>query len=380
VKRFLFPAVAVLISTSLGLGVLELFARLVLPPPAVVQTDFKAGLPEGKETKAAEGIYVETAAGLRMRPNAEVTIHYATPVQRDVTIKTNSIGYRERELGAKKKKRVLFLGASITFGMFVEAEETFVRRIEALSKDDTAPLETINSALESVDAEAELAILQETGLALKPDVVVLDFSLHDFAPSPSFKVTRVPRFLTKSWLVYYVVTKALPLVSQRLGRSSLYRLNKVETKLIDDELKARLPAGPGDPLKDPKAFNRLIIEQSLDWGGAWSEAAWSKMQPVFDKLAALSKREGFQLLIVGFPVRYQVQADFVEDYPQRKLKETAERLGIPLLDLLPPLRQAERHMAGRGKDLFYDNIHFSLDGHAFASREIHDFILRSPRR
>ena len=51
-----------------------------------------------------------------------------------VTISTNALGFRDRELERKQdgELRILLLGDSITFGYGVSAEETYGRKLEAI--------------------------------------------------------------------------------------------------------------------------------------------------------------------------------------------------------------------------------------------------------
>ena len=72
-----------------------------------------------------------------------------------------------------------------------------------------------------------------------------------------------------------------------------------------------------------------------------------------------------------FPVRLQVEAAFVEDSPQRRLREATDRAEIPVLDLLPIMRDA--HARGEGP-LFFDHCHHTRRGSALFASPIHRFI------
>ena len=51
-------------------------------------------------------------------------------------------------------------------------EETFVRRVESLAAAAGRKWETINAGVSGISLKNELAILQETGLALEPNIVL----------------------------------------------------------------------------------------------------------------------------------------------------------------------------------------------------------------
>ena len=59
------------------------------------------------------------------------------------------------------------------------------------------------------------------------------------------------------------------------------------------------------------------------------------------------------------PVRPQVEAGFLDDYPQAQLRKIAGKIDVPVLDLLPPLR--EMWMKSR-EPLFYDQCHYTEYG------------------
>ena len=104
--------------------------------------------------------------------------------------KTNSLGYRNREIGPKEGERILFLGDSITLGLAVNEPYTYVRQVETLARADGLSWETINAGVDGLGTNGELAVLSETGLSVSPDVVVLGFYHNDFLESPGIYLTR----------------------------------------------------------------------------------------------------------------------------------------------------------------------------------------------
>ena len=95
------------------------------------------------------------------------------------------------------------------------------------------------------------------------------------------------------------------------------------------------------------------------------------MTPLFQRFRQLGDERGFQPLMLIFPVRLQVQAEFIEDYPQQKLQEIAERLDIPLLDLLPILRREYRLSRER---LFHDQCHYTVYGDRVVGEAVLAFV------
>jgi lysophospholipase L1-like esterase len=329
-------------------------------------------------------LYVASATGARLRANTVAQIRNHRLSGLDTVIRTNSFGYRNPEIGLKERRRVLFLGDSITLGDWLPEAETFVRRVEALSARDEEPLETINAGVSAVGLATELAILVETGVRLDPDVVVLGFYLNDAEPSRGVHLLRVPRALAWSWLARHAWRLAsLALARGESGaelperdeqdaawRHDLRALEHDKTRWRD-EIRKRFPPGDGRPQESPAAFNRVILSRIDSWGRAWSTATWRSLEPLFFELKRQASIHDFELLIVGFPVRLQVEAKFVYDHPQQELRTIAETIEAPFLDLLPLLREAHRR---ESVPLFYDQGHHTSRGNAVIAAAILDFI------
>ncbi len=276
-----------------------------------------------------------------------------------VEIRTNSLGHRHPEVGPKSRRRVLFLGDSITAQDFLPEDKTFVRLVEELAQDRGFEIEAINAGVGAISLQTELAILVESGLQLEPDIVVLGFYLNDFADSSSVRYPKLPALLSWSWLARHIVV-----VASR-------RETPLDAGAWRSELGRLYPSGAGDYRVDKGAFNRLIHRHVKDWGGAWSPHAWERMTPLFAEFERLARSNDFKLMIVAFPVRQQVEASYVYDYPQQRLHELSRSLDVPLLDLLPILGSQSEYPA---EEVFYDQCHHTPEGSRLIAGAIVDFL------
>jgi lysophospholipase L1-like esterase len=414
-KRRILP---LLLSLVLGLSLAEVLVRLLLDPPEHATV---SAIEEADERRSGEGLedeelranpwsgrlMVHTPAGVRLRASTRAVIRDHRTSGRDVSIRTNSLGYRNPELGPRTRTRVLFLGDSITLAHYLPEEESFVRLVQDLSEGAGAPLETVNAGVAAIGLENELAILVETGLSTEPDVVVLGFYLNDVHPSPGVAVPRVPAYLAFSHVARHVVHRWPALVEPAASEPVPGSLDPEEAAAAADlrrrreevlhaagvepwqaelqrwesiadriepwraEVLRRYPPSEGDPLKGRGAFHQAIQDAFLDWGSAWSEDAWESMTPVLRELARQAEAHDFQLLFLCFPVRLQVEAEPLVDEPQRRFARIAAELGVPLLDLLPPLRAAHREGGG---ELFYDQCHHTPRGSRLVAELVHAFV------
>ncbi len=370
----------------------EVAARLFLSPPQHIATAARAiaapalgpATPKQALSLAEHpddgGLYRSTPTGRRLNPNRLVTIENHRLSKKRVLIETNSIGYRNPELGAKTAPRILFLGDSVTFQDFLNEGETFVRLIEQKAKRDQKNWQTVNSGVGSISLKTELAILLETGLALQPDVVVVDFYLNDFQESKGVHIVKLPALLEKSWFLYHVAS-ALGQLKGEAGDANA-GFEKVNLPAWRKDFQARVPFAEGFFNESPGAFNGMLAANFRDFGTAWSSGAWDYIRPLFVELKRLSEAHHFKLLIVGFPIYQQVYTSFVDDYPQQQLKRLGQELEIPVLDLLPPLRAEALRLRDRSiyrlqeinQDLFYDQCHHTPAGSALVADEIYRFL------
>ena len=357
----------------IALALVELLARAFLPPPPSVlfeETPPTAPVTDGNGASPESRLYVTTPTGLRLRPDARVVIT-ARITKKPVEIRTNELGFRGSPIGRENARRILFLGDSITAADYLPEEETFVYRVGELGRAHGDEWETINAGVGSIGLQDEMAILREKGLSIAPDVVVLCFYLNDFDRSPGVYLPAIPVWLRWSRLAGHVAA-AIALLSPSIGARSL---EPVEIEKLRDEWVKDFPTGKGDYRVDRAAFNKVLYDWFFDFGGAWCPKLWTWMNPLFEEYRRLARDHAFVPIVVMFPVRHQVEAEFPTDEPQRRMRVVAARFGFPLLDLLPVFRAAYRSSA---EPLFYDHCHPTPYGSRLVADEIYRFVTQAP--
>jgi lysophospholipase L1-like esterase len=363
----------------IGLLVSEIGARLLLPAPTRVTFQTTSTAPVAGPRR--DVFMIPTDRGFRHVPNGEVVVvHPATP-DTPTLYRTNSLGYRNPEIGSKRAKRILFLGDSITLGLAVNEPDTFVRLVEGLARTDGLDWETINAGVNGLGTNGELAVLSETGLSVSPDLVVLGFYLNDFLESPGIYVTRLPGLLDRSVLAHPLANLAFPFLY--LAPSERDELDSAPMLKPPDEIHAWqeefrrsstvLPAGrPAEP--GAVALQEEVLRHFDDWGGAFSPHVWAKLEGLLGEFVRLSTTHRFRFAVVAFPVRHQVEAPALFDYPQRRLREITRALGVPLLDLLPPLRDEQARSGTTAAPMFFDQCHLTPRGSRIVASVVYEFL------
>ena len=139
------------------LGAMEIYLRLTVPP------------------SSSESIYTYTLATPRykiMKANARITAW-------GKELRTNELGFRDRAIGPKQpgEYRIVVLGDSFTVSAGVDFKDIYTSRLEKL-----LGARVINLAVGGYNIVQYALVLQEVGLALEPDLVIVAlFPDNDFS-------------------------------------------------------------------------------------------------------------------------------------------------------------------------------------------------------
>jgi lysophospholipase L1-like esterase len=382
-------AVGLLVSlaaTLVLLVVLEGVARLALPrPDSVLVPDLQPPVPVAPGSRERrvriapnEALFRETERGGRMYPNVHVTVRKHQVSGRRVEIRTNALGYRGDEVGPKTAQdfRILVLGDSITLADYAPEDETYPARMEQRLREygqATKKIRVINAGVAGLDLRSEFMVLMETGLRTKPDIVVEGLYLNDAALSFALKATVLPPYIRWSRFLTFLAGRV-----DSLRLRYQYRLREHDWRPARARFVAGHPLTIEDDWHDSQtAFNPEIADTFFDWGYAWSEEAWARMGETLRLMKQVASDHDFELFVVLFPVRQQVQSRLLRDAPQRSFETLMRTLGLPHLDLLPALRDK---FARDGRDLYWDHCHYRPEGDEFIGRLIADTLAReSPR-
>jgi lysophospholipase L1-like esterase len=302
-----------------------------------------------------------TAKGRRLIPNANAVIRNHHLSRRDINVKINSLGFRDNEISAEKKDseiRILVIGDSITWGDYLQANEVYVERIEYyLNKGcRDKKIEVINAGIGDVGLKEEMDILIDTGLSIYPDIVVVSFYLNDSRPPWGFpEELGYPGWLRRNSI----------LASHLYNKFKLWQwmkekgMDRFDWIYKQDRLDWR---------HDQQAFLELADMAKYDWGAAWDSESWMSLGTYFNKLKDLSKENQFKVIVVAFPVVYQIYADFLEDYPQRTLDKIARQNGFYYFDLLSVLR------THNNEKLYFDQCHPRVKTNDIIGKSIADYV------
>ena len=334
---------------------------------------FSKGVPDS-------GFYVHTPTGRRLRRGASgvITRHHLS--KKDVEFSTNSLGYRDEEIGEKGDRdyRILVLGGSITLGDYVAADDTYPAFIERSLSEAGAPalegrnVRVINAGVGAIDLQNEFAILMETGLSVDPDLVLVELYLNDAYHSPVLKIRRLSPAL--SWSHFLRVSSMwLDVFRDRYVYEGTGLQDKDAIERARERFLATHSAAEGDWHSSRDAFRSMIAERIGGLGYAWSDDFWQKIVPILELMKQVGDERGFRFAVLLFSVSYQVQSALVMDEPQRNFVRYMTDLGFAHLDLLPLLREKYQR---DGVNVFYDHCHYRPESYECFAKTEADFPLR----
>ncbi len=305
--------------------------------------------------KDREGLILNRAGsrGIMLRTNK---MNYVYDLDRDAgelgrlrlgegkraTFKINQRHLRGAEVQADNRPRLLMLGDSITFGYYVNDDETYAAQLETILSRRNRPYQVLNSGVSSYNARDEWRYLKKYGRELRPRVVGIGFYLNDI-----FLLGKP--LMVKEYNFFFPYRK-IP---------GLWRLGN----------KSRLIGLVYERLLTLPYFLRASIDVNRPENIS-VENAWWEYYRILRGIKEYSEKNNFQLFLVIFPNAFQLGKPYTTVFYQERLKKITRQLAIPTLDLLP--------VFSRSDQAYYhsnDTVHPNALGHAAAARAIAEFLI-----
>lgn len=234
------------------------------------------------------------------RPDhSDCTLEAVNPAPRDP-----SMGFQLRDYDYPFEKgdvyRIVATGDSFTHGgRHVSLCDSWPKQLEArLARALDRPVEVVNGGLPGWNTTHELAYLRERGLRFEPDLVIVGYFLND--------ATRMG---------------TNPLLTWRQGREESEPVSHLVAAIRRAIVREQVSAETIQAYKD--AF---FVKKRL----------WERNQKALLAMRDLAASEGFELLVVLYPILFQLD----DDYPFADIIATVEGFlkanDIPSVNLLPP--------------------------------------------
>lgn len=354
------------------------------------------------------------------------TRRFQTP-EFSFTVKTNSLGFRDREFSAQKNARIriLALGDSFTYGWGVEVDQSWPKVLEQRLRSGGLDVEVANLGKPAGSPRNYADIAEKAVPALKPDLLIVavlqgdDVAQMDLPPQPeinqdktaeaSIKYPRA-RALAKRLYPNFLAmldereNSAASLASQWEHDAQIFltvltpaekaRLEKIDAHGREAFLNGELnPALVYLSLHQPAYFS-----QSVDVRSARVRDWVAKMAEQFARIRSIAQQHHADVLIVSMPHGMYVSAAILKNRERlgfasapdmlttsaedEEIRTASQMAGVRFYDYTREFRQAavqrdlffewDGHLNARGHDYFAELIAPLLKEAIAASRSTSD--------
>ncbi len=295
----------------------------------------------------------------KLKPGIDKVLYSAdkTPFE----MKTNSLGFQDigfRDEGLDGIPYAVVVGDSFTFGLGVDANETWVKLLQTKTNHHFT-----NMGVVSYSTVAEERTLEKYGIKLKPKLVIVGFAINDYSDSYDFfnNVSVTKNFLD-SLREKIAIYKFL---WQRLGEL------KHDTEIIkykDESLDFIF--WPQPAMDDVSSrYEKVNVGEKF-------------AQESFLRIKKLADDNNATLIVVLLPAKEQVYwnivsklvrnpQDYEFDFPTDSMNKFCTLNKLNCLDLAPKFREK----AKMGGQLFFRiDSHYNKLGNELVANEIYNYL------
>lgn len=253
---------------------------------------------------------------------------------RPYLLQTNSAGLRNDAEIDDDAIRILAIGDSFTYGMYVHNHETFPARLEERLRELGENVQVLNAGVPGYTISDSLDYLREKGLALEPDVVILGEYTNDvFDFYPPMREVMARSVLLQTAAHPVEISPAEKFLKENVALyTALQRLRaQYGQAQIEAQVNRVTPTVPGLQ----QVYQDITFLRPQDYPDEW--AAYER---ALREMIALLRERGIPLVITLFPDVAQLPAgSTLPDVPQQALARIAEDTGTPFIDMLPVFRE-----------------------------------------
>lgn len=353
-RRPLHTALALVFSIALSLVLAEALVRvadaagLVNLGPSLADLPVPQEIADQVNLEGDQPLYVgDPVLHHRMTPNW--TGYFPEEIMRQVgrsrvPVRTNSLGLRTPEVAQPKladSYRILVLGDSVTFGWGIRGEDTFASQLASLlgTLRPEQRFEVINAGVSGYGTWQETLWLVSQGMALEPDLIIVQVHLNDTADN---------LWGTMGW-----GPGGVPWLAR----------NSMLAQLIRRVWESKQPVATDQPC-------------ASDWKVGTERVCWEPTLELLESIQQTALQDGIPVVLMPSPMRWQVEPGSIDtrswvdqSHYQSILAEYAQQSGWLFADPLPALRAVAE---GSAESLFLDVGHPAERGQRIVAEVLYE--------
>ena len=288
-------------------------------------------------------------------PNKKVTLEYGG---REYLVEINSDGLRNKEVALDKNGifRIIGLGDSITFGAFLNREDTYLHKVESMLNSGSIAqrFEVVNAGVPGYGPMHELVYLKKKLIKYKPDVVMIGFCINDIEDIDGYKPLNKLTYAARKSALYNFLTYHITFA---VGKMASLKRGGTAYNLTEDSK------------KDPLVFlNKGYSE--------YMTGLWGKVKDTLEEIRDVAEQNNARVVLIAFPFGVQLLQDERPD-PQKILAEFAKENNILFIDLWDVYKkEMSKNDLYADNEPPYEGIHPNSYGNEITARQIYDFLTR----
>lgn len=279
-----------------------------------------------------------------LRPNSKLKFE-----EKGIELKINCFGFRDNNYSLNKgdKKRVIFIGDSLTYGWAINLHETYHKQLEELLHSKNYDVDVMGMGVVGYNTVQEYYLIKEKALKFNPDIIVLQICPNDFRRTLGIKKENKG----KNYILIPYRDIAIPYVLEKntithffMRLSHLYKFINVKLELLIKKWNKNYTAKEYFLMGEEKSFRYL------------------------KKIKSILDGEGIKFCAVIFPYR-KTREIYRHASLHKRIGDLLTNLQVPYIDLY-----REFNITGPA-DIWVDKGHPNAKGNRIAAETLLDFLL-----
>jgi len=264
--------------------------------------------------------------------------------------------------------KILALGDSVTFGLFVDDEDSFPFRLQEIVKERQHNTVVLNAGVGSATISDYLYYLNLKGLSLKPDLVTINFCSNDLAELS--RTTPLYQKMKEENIFSFFKTFKLTKFMRIFRKAELARRFKRSTNRIQDERVKNALLNESKDLEDILYVSGFLGGLAVtDSRNKELEESWERYFESLDQIINLLRKEKIDLVYIIHPDIVTVYGRSKSNY-QDILREFLDERNVEYVDPLPVFKKLKDqhlniynnlprdfHLSGLGNQIVAEQIY-----------------------
>lgn len=365
-KQFIFSLILIFCIFLLAEGIARLFYR---------PNEYKKAIRERYVTKEEDYIIRHKRLGWIFKPGYDGFPKVFDEIGKPERYTINNQGLRDKDYPFVKSEdtiRLFCSGDSITMGTGADNDDAYPKALERYLNPQQGNLkyEVINGGIGDYNTFQEYLLLKEIGIKYYPDIVILQLYPNDgrvyVPPKSLFLEEGLDAFHAKSAFVYFLDRGIRRLMIAILKKQWEKGRARWQPRYYEYKW-----------LTDSAEVDTLIDLGDKDCGALWREIGLKEVKKQLDKILFLSQEKKFKLVVVYFPVTFQLHGagsarhDLMK--PNKDMQKYCEDNNIPFMSLIHPLKEDLKKNSLN--EIFVDYCHYTAKGAEIVAEHIGRFLI-----